>query len=323
MACPVELPDARYVGSHLFMGLAVEEIFQIGGPTAQGGVDRYTWPGFDFIENVVDLTDFDGDFGANWPAPGLLPQGSVIVGPDGDFYMWVQDNNGVTNTIGVAHVSADGSTADLIYETTLPSIFTDAGAMLAWHPETPGVLWTDVGATTSGVPVFHDLATIDMTTGSRTDVVDLLALGYDALPPTPSDININQYATGLVFGVSAVGYDADLFAYDVVSDTYDTITPSSSMFGFGTLYVEQVIYWSGGDVASAIEIDTTGSVSLSNITADCVDLWLVDDGGPFYVDLRLWISDINRTVFYWSDNAYLWGAAAAGRKWWCGAAGWG
>ncbi len=307
MACPVQISDDSNDG--FFMGLDGTEIFR----ATIDKVERYTWPGLSYIDDAI------ADVGTiTWPSPfGLDSQNTLIgtetticVGPDGRFYAWLF-NNGSPQETAVVTMEEDGTDPQVLYLLPSPPAVLAYGR-ITWHPETPGVVWCTYRDDDAGT---YDLFTVDRSTGSRVDKLDLSA--YD-LPPFHV---IQRYDTGIIIalGVSP-GFDT-LLAYDVVSETSDTIS-TPGLTGFGTYWSEHQVLWNAGaNQADAVDIDNTGSVSLTNGTTAC-DAWLAD--GSFYRSntWQQWI-DPTYSHVYVSDGSYIWDLDPVTGGWTVGRVAWG
>lgn len=286
MTCPLVISDDAVDG--IIMGASGSEAFVID----INEVWRYTFPALVYVETLFSSQS------VTWPAPfGLSSQNSFIgtyaaatIGPDGKFYCWLFDNG--SQDTAVVRIEADGSNPTILYLVPTPPTGLAYG-MITWHPATPDVVWCTFFDTDAGT---YDLFTIDRSTGSRTNKLNLDAY------TTPPAHTLNQYDTGLVFPVGSGGSFGTLVAYDVVSDTSDTLS-TPSVRGLGTYWSEHQVLWNAlFSQADAVDIDNSGSVSLANGTTDC-DAW---DAEGLYASPYLWFSPHDRSHVYVSDGSYVW-----------------
>jgi hypothetical protein len=306
MACPEVISVSA--DNHAFMGDDPAEIFLAFTPF----VYRYSFPDFNYIADVFAVNTFG--LAAPWGSPGFMSDGECVVATPDGFYAIVVTSPSSSTQWGIIHITLDGLTATLIYDSGPIEAWTYG--KLAWHPEDPDNLWVQLHLEDPGAVVANNqeyLYSINRTTGARTTRMDLKAESGGTVRPSNFG-QIQQYATGIMFTSRVSSSIGDrVHVYDVASDTYDTID-ATNIRGRYVLWDEQAVLWrtNGGTTHNQIDITSTSPVSLAvNPTPICELLrgyfsYPPDLGSFYFAHAQEWYAPIDRSVIYISDTANVW-----------------
>lgn len=273
---------------------------------AATGYNRYSWPAFTYIDTIA-LTDlalpapFDSNVSFN-------DFGGMVQAGDGYLYAWLTDL--FASQAIIARFLPDGTDASIFYDPAL-SLTAELQTLLTWHPADPDNLWTVMVGGGVGA---DDLASIDLATATRTDVLALTTgLAYDR--------QFNQYDTGLVIASSD-----EITVFDIPTATSD-VASTPNIDSVGTSWSERTIFWTDDATTQSdqvLDIVVSGSVSLVTGSTSC-DAFKNVDG--FYGGPSAWFAPEDRSHIYLSDLSSTWdwstpGGWSVGRISWGSPSGW-
>lgn len=293
-----------------------------------GFITEWDFPGFtsSATYDLGDMTFPGGTFDAALIVTGLSG-GMATTGVDDYFYAWISNDVEEGQQVIARFDRTDMLNPTVLYNPgETPGVFSFfRRTMLTWHPETPDVLWAvQVDVDPNFPDAFTvgraDLFSVDISTGTRTDALDLTTITtiggiWRSLAEAPHQLQ--QWDRGVIFPLATEIDDSSgvLLAYDVITDAFNTYgIPEARSVGYGVVpgagaygYGQAIGRWTepitdDRHPLDPIDIDAGGTMTLGTSTCQFVgDVGSTDLGYP-----STWFAPPARGHIYVSEWGRFW-----------------